>query len=147
MKKKEREELLPVDLLDVLLDPDNTDPIVLMDENGKMMQFAQIAVIPHTTDGEKKLFTLLAPLDKIEGFENIDKDTAIVFRVDVDEGGNTTASMEEDAKIANEVYGKYLEMLHEHGIPTDEDEDDEDSEDSEDEDEDDEDGEGESTDN
>ena len=37
--KNEREELQPIDLLDVLFDPDNKDPIVLMDENGKQMTF------------------------------------------------------------------------------------------------------------
>lgn len=122
--KKKREELVPVDLLDVLFDPDNTDPIVLMDEKGKMMQFRQIAVIPHTIDGEKKLYTLLAPL---AGLDGVDKDSAIVFRVDVDDNGNSTVSMEEDVNAANEVYKKYVEMLHEHGIPTDEDEDDKDA--------------------
>ncbi len=44
-----------VDLLDVLLDQDNKEPIVLMDENGKQMTFEQVAVIPYEVRKEKRL--------------------------------------------------------------------------------------------
>ena len=32
--EREREELVPVSIIDVLLDPDNRDPVVLMGEDG-----------------------------------------------------------------------------------------------------------------
>lgn len=48
-----------VDLLDVLLDQDNKEPIVLMDENGKQMTFEQVAVIPYEVRKEKRLYCVL----------------------------------------------------------------------------------------
>ena len=55
-----------LDLLDVLLDQDNKEPIVLMDENGKQMTFEQVAVIPYEVRKDKRLYCVLKPLDKIE---------------------------------------------------------------------------------
>ena len=64
----EREELVAVDLLDVLLDPDNREPLAFVDDDGKVLTFEQVAVIPHDDkNGERQLFTVLKPLDKIEG--------------------------------------------------------------------------------
>lgn len=108
--KNEREELQPIDLLDVLFDPDNKDPIVLMDENGKQMTFEQVAVIPYEVRKEKKLYCVLKPLDKIEGVAD---DEAIVFLVDTDENGNTVIRIEEDEEVAIAVFDKYYDLLEE----------------------------------
>ena len=40
-----KETLAPVDLLDVLLDPDNHDPIRCVAEDGTMIEFEQVGVI------------------------------------------------------------------------------------------------------
>ena len=108
--KNEREELQPIDLLDVLFDPDNKVPIVLMDENGKQMTFEQVAVIPYEVRKEKKLYCVLKPLDKIEGIAD---DEAIVFLVDTDENGNTVIRIEEDEEVAIAVFDKYYDLLEE----------------------------------
>ena len=99
-----------VDLLDVLLDQDNKEPIVLMDENGKQMTFEQVAVIPYEVRKEKRLYCVLKPLDKIEG---IDDDEAIVFLVDTDDEGNSIIRIEEDEEIAIAVFDKYYDLLEE----------------------------------
>ena len=99
-----------VDLLDVLLDQDNKEPIVLMDENGKQMTFEQVAVIPYEVRKDKRLYCVLKPLDKIEG---IGEDEAIVFLVDTDDQGNSIIKIEEDEEIAIAVFDKYYDLLEE----------------------------------
>ena len=45
--KKDEEEIVKVDLLDVLLDENNTAPIYMYDETGRQLKFEQVAVIPY----------------------------------------------------------------------------------------------------
>ena len=99
-----------LDLLDVLLDQDNKEPIVLMDENGKQMTFEQVAVIPYEVRKDNRLYCVLKPLDKIEG---IGEDEAIVFLVDTDDQGNSIIKIEEDEEIAIAVFHKYYDLLEE----------------------------------
>ena len=99
-----------LDLLDVLLDQDNKEPIVLMDENGKQMTFEQVAVIPYEVRKDKRHYCVLKPLDKIEG---IGEDEAIVFLVDTDDQGNSIIKIEEDEEIAIAVFDKYYDLLEE----------------------------------
>ena len=104
------ENVQSLDLLDVLLDQDNKEPIVLMDENGNQMTFEQVAVIPYEVRKEKRLYCVLKPLDKIEG---IAEDEAIVFLVDTDEDGNSVIRIEEDEEVAIAVFDKYYDLLEE----------------------------------
>ena len=106
----ENKEEKTVDLLDVLLDQDNKDPIVLMDEAGKQMTFEQVAVIPYEVRKEKRLYCVLKPLDKIEGIAD---DEAIVFLVDSDNEGNSIIRIEEDEEVAIAVFDKYYDLLEE----------------------------------
>lgn len=99
-----------LDLLDVLLDQENKEPIVLMDENGKQITFEQVAVIPFEVKKEKRLYCVLKPLDKIEG---IGDDEAIVFLVDTDDEGNSIIKIEEDEEVAIAVFDKYYDLLEE----------------------------------
>lgn len=104
------EEVKPVDILDVLLDQDNKEPIVLMDENGKQITFEQVAVIPYEVRKEKRLYCVLKPLDAIEGIAD---DEAIVFLVDTDDQGNSVIRVEEDEEVAISVFDKYYDLLEE----------------------------------
>lgn len=97
-----------MDLLDILLDSDNRDPIVLMDESGRQIEFEQVAVIPHVVKGNKELFAILKPLDTIEG---IGEDEAIVFVVNIDSCGTATLRVESDDLISIEVFNKYYDLL------------------------------------
>ena len=105
-----KEELQTMDILDVLLDQDNREPIVLMDENGKQMSFEQVAVIPYEVRKEQRLYCVLKPLDKIEGIAD---DEAIVFLVDTDDEGNSVIRIEEDEEVAIAVFDKYYDLLEE----------------------------------
>ncbi len=107
-KKEQKQETAQVDLLDVLLDKDNKEPITLMDEKGKQISFEQIAMIVHEVKKEKKLFAILKPVDKIEG---ISENEAIVFLVDQDKNGNTILKIEEDEDVAIDVFDDYYDLL------------------------------------
>ena len=109
MEKKEQ-DVRPIDLLDVLLDQDNKEPIVLMDEKGKQLTFEQVAVIPYEVRKEKRLYAVLKPIDKIEG---IGEDEAIVFFIDEDDEGNSVIRVEEDEEVAIAVFDKYYDLLEE----------------------------------
>ena len=109
-KVNEKEDLKPIDILDVLLDQDNKDPIVLVDESGKQLTFEQVAVIPYEVRKEKRLYCVLKPLDKIEGIAD---DEAIVFVVDQDKDGNSIIKIEEDEEVAIAVFDKYYDLLEE----------------------------------
>ncbi len=110
MDNKNQTQAQQVDLLDVLLDKDNKDPITLMDEKGKQLAFEQIAMIVHEVKKEKKLFAILKPVDKIEG---IGENEAIVFLVDQDKNGNTILKIEEDEDVAIDVFDDYYDLLEE----------------------------------
>lgn len=101
-KKVEAEES-EVDLVDVLLDMDNKDPIVLVDGSGKRISFEQIAVIPYND----KIYCVLKPIDKID---NVQDDEAIVFYVD-EKNGEKVLMVETDEKVAISVFDEYYNLL------------------------------------
>ena len=109
-QEEEKEEIVKVNLLDVLLDEDNTAPIYMRDESGRQLKFEQVAVIPYEVRKEKRLYCVLKPLDKIEG---IGDDEAIVFVVDQDDEGNSIIKIEEDEEVAIAVFDKYYDLLEE----------------------------------
>ena len=99
-----------LDLLDILLDKENKDPIVLSDEKGKQIIFEQVAIVPFEVNGEKRLYVVLKPISKIKGIAD---DEAVVFYLDLDEYGNTFLRVEDDEMIAIEVFDKYYDLLEE----------------------------------
>ncbi len=94
------------DIIDILLDEDNKDPIVLVDDKGKKLSFEQIAVIPHND----KIYCVLKPIDKIE---NVQDDEAIVFYVDEQDGKEPVLMVETDEKTAMDVFDEYYNLLDE----------------------------------
>lgn len=106
-KEVEMEEA-KLDIIDVLLDEENKDPIVLVDASGKKLSFEQVAVIPYN----EKLYCVLKPIDKIE---NVQDDEAIVFYVDEPEDGEPVLMVETDQKIAMDVFEEYYNLLDAQG--------------------------------
>lgn len=106
-----------MDLMDILLDPDNTSPIIFSDESGKQMAFEQIAVIPYDSEdlGERTLYAILKPVDNIDGIAD---DEVIVFKVD-DLDGEAVLRIEENEQIARAVYAEYIN-LYEKELDSDE---------------------------
>lgn len=97
-----------LDILDVLLDDDNKEPIELMAQNGKILRFEQVAVIPYEYEDELKYYCVLKPLDEIEGIAD---DEAIVFSVESDDEGNSVLKVEENEEIAVAIFDRYYELL------------------------------------
>ena len=104
VSKKVEEEAAQMDILDVLLDENNKEPIVLMDDKGKKLSFEQIAVIPYNN----KIYCVLKPIDKIE---NVQDDEAIVFYVDEKEGREPVLMVETDEKTAINVFDEYYNLI------------------------------------
>ena len=100
-----------MDILDILLDEDNCDPITLVDADGRAIDFEQVAVIPfEDKHGNRNLYCVLKPLDPIKGIAD---DEAIVFRVDWNENGDSIICVEEDECTAISVFEKYYDLLEE----------------------------------
>lgn len=94
-------------LLDILLDPDNQDPISLMDENGVQIKFDQVAVIPYEVDGERRLYVILKPLDKVEGVAD---DEAVVFRCVDNDDGDVILNVENN-EIGEAVFNEFYKLV------------------------------------
>ena len=95
-----------LDLLDILLDENNDEPISLFDEDDREVKFEQVAVIPDND----KIYAILKPIDELEGVAD---DEAIVFLADYDEDGNTVLVVEKDEDTAIRVFDKYYQLLDE----------------------------------
>ena len=106
VSKEAEQEMEREDIIDILLDEDNKDPIVLIDNNGRRLSFEQIAVIPYND----KIYCVLKPIDKID---NIEDDEAIVFYVEEEEGKEPVLMVETDEKTAISVFDEYYNLLDE----------------------------------
>ena len=106
VSKEVEKEAQQENILDILLDEDNKDPIVLIDNTGRRLTFEQIAVIPYN----EKIYCVLKPVDKIE---NVQDDEAIVFFVDEQEGKEPVLMVETDEKTAINVFDEYYNLLDE----------------------------------
>ena len=105
MKDQEKPEV-ELDILDILLDEENEEPITLYNENDKAIRFDQIAIIPM----EEKLFAILKPIDEME---EVAEDEAIVFRVDEKESGESELVIETDEALAMRVFDEFYRLLDE----------------------------------
>ena len=106
VSKQAEKEAQQENILDILLDEDNKDPIVLIDNTGRRLTFEQIAVIPYN----EKIYCVLKPVDKIE---NVQDDEAIVFFVDEQEGKEPVLIKKNDEKTAINVFDEYYNLLDE----------------------------------
>lgn len=93
------------DIMDILLDEENADPIVLEDDKGKRISFEQVAIVPY----DNKIYAVLKPIDKIDGVAD---DEAIVFLCD-ETTVPTTLKPEEDQEIAVKIFDEYYNLVEE----------------------------------
>jgi hypothetical protein len=105
-KKDEKKEEVVEDILDLLLDENNDQPITLYDEDNKAVKFEQVAIIPEN----ENIYAILKPIDDLDGVAD---DEAIVFLVDFDEDGNSMLVIEQDEPTAIKVFDKYYQLLDE----------------------------------
>ena len=105
ISKEVEQELSDFDILDVILDENNTDELVLQNEEGRQIRFEQVAVIPYN----EKIYVILKPIDKLEGVED---DQAIVFLAD-ETKRPTVLVPESDEAIAIKVFDEYYNLVEE----------------------------------
>lgn len=98
------------DLLDILLDEEDIDPVVLTDGEGTQVEFEQVAVISHDINNEIGLYAILKPLNQIEGIAD---DEAVVFKVVENDNGQFVLHVEVDEMIAIEIFNIYYDMFEE----------------------------------
>ncbi|MBQ4585437.1 MAG: DUF1292 domain-containing protein [Clostridia bacterium] len=89
MANKEKNERF----VDKLFDDNNFESIFIKDNNGKEIEFDQVALV----DYEGNYYAILMPLTKLEGVE---EDEVLIFRIDEEKDCLVYL---EDEKIANEV--------------------------------------------
>lgn len=92
------------DLLDILLDAENFDPILLSDVNGHMAEFEQVAVIP--LGGE--IYCLLTPIGEVEG---VGEDDIILFKVVTDRKGESSLEIVFEKDIIDKIFAIYDKMF------------------------------------
>lgn len=104
------EDIEKVDILDILLDEENHEPVTMYDSKGQKFIFDQVSIIPHERNGEEVLYAILKPITPIPGVKD---DEDIVFYVDEDSDGEAVLKVEVDEVIADKVFDKYYDLLDE----------------------------------
>jgi len=102
-----KEEIVKVDIVDVLLDENNTAPIYMYNDKGEQIEFDQIAVIPY---GEDELYCILKPITKVPGIKD---DEAVVFKVEEDANGEGFLKVEDREEIAIAIFDQYYNLVEE----------------------------------
>ncbi|MBQ8762346.1 MAG: DUF1292 domain-containing protein [Clostridia bacterium] len=92
--------------IECLLDVENSEPIVLYDENDKPIKFEQVALIPH----KDELYAMLKPIDKLDGVAD---DEAVIFHFEEDENGAQVLSVLGDDQLIDEIFAIYLDLVKE----------------------------------
>lgn len=88
-----------------ILDEKNLENIVLYDDNGKPVEFEQVAVIP--LDETNKLYAILIPLAKMEG---VGEGEGVLFEIDEE---NADLQVVKDENVIDKVLTKYEELIGE----------------------------------
>lgn len=96
-------------LIDILLDAENKDPIELNDQNGRVISFEQLAVIPITDSSNKKtIYCILKPIDTAK---NGIKEKEYVFRAfPNDDGSDVLLAVEQSFLTKRKVLRKYKRL-------------------------------------
>ncbi|MBE6673813.1 MAG: hypothetical protein E7596_01760 [Ruminococcaceae bacterium] len=89
--------------VDRLFDENNDDRIYVKDNDGKEIEFEQVAVV----DFEENYYAVLKPTGKIEGVAD---NEVLTFLIDEE---NDQLVYEEDLRVIDGVYEGYCEMLEE----------------------------------
>lgn len=90
--------------IEQLLDENNTDPIILYDEDDKEVKFEQIAIIPLNDS----LYAILKPMEEMEG---VAEDEAIVFAFETDEESDEVLTVVEDDAVIDAVFDEYYKLI------------------------------------
>ena len=94
------------ELIEKLFDEENDENIILYGEDGKAVEFEQIAVIPQNDD----VYVILQPVDYAAA--GLAEDEAIVFSV-LEVDGEAELEVVTDDAVIDAVFGEYEKLLAE----------------------------------
>ena len=89
--------------VDRLFDESNSENIFIKDNDGKEIEFEQVAVV----DYKGNFYAMLYPVTKIEG---VGEDEAVVFLIDEE---NDQLVYVDDEEVIDGVYVEYCKMIEE----------------------------------
>ena len=92
------------DMIDALFDEENAENITLYDEDGKAVEFEQIAVIPL----KEQMYVILCPVDA-EAI-GLGEDEGVVFEVREADGESELTVVHDDA-VLDAVFEEYNRLL------------------------------------
>lgn len=100
-----------MNLLEILIDKDNTEPIQLTDQYGRTITFEQIAIIPLRED--KVMYCILQPINtESKGI----KEKLYAFRlIPTQDGEDVKLTVEENRKMKRKVFSTYKKLLKQKG--------------------------------
>lgn len=103
----------PKNFIKQLLDPQNKEQIEMTDENGEIVHFEQVAIVPR----EDKVYVILKPVEEMDGVKD---DEALVFEIaeeEVEEGikQHYLKLIENEVDI-DIVFEQYYDMLRDAGV-------------------------------
>ena len=96
-----------VNPIEQILDENNTENIVLYNENDEAFEFEQIAIIPLGEEDKQSLYAILLPVTPLAG---IAEDEAVVFEVNEKEN---LIRVCEDESVIDQVLTEYEKLLEE----------------------------------
>ncbi|MBR2296513.1 MAG: hypothetical protein IKA43_03795 [Clostridia bacterium] len=98
-------------IIDMLLD-DEIEELTLLDEKGNEIKFYNYGIIiPYTVNDEARIYTILEPVDKVDGVE---EGEGLVFRVyTVEADGEDNIETEDDMEIVEGVFAEYQRLFNE----------------------------------
>ena len=94
-----------MNLIEQLLDPENTDVVVLYGSNGDCISFEQIALVPQ----EENVYVILKPVVPMEG---MGEDEGLVFKIE-DMEKDAYLSLVTDESIIDAVFDVYDRLCEE----------------------------------
>jgi uncharacterized protein YrzB (UPF0473 family) len=98
--------------IDALLDENNTEPIILFDENNKETEFEQVCVILlENSNGRMTIYAILKPVTEIVG---VNDDEALVFKIEEIEDEDCLV-IEDDDEMVNKVFDAYYDLCVQKG--------------------------------
>lgn len=100
-----------MNVIEKLLDENNSDNIILYNENDEAMEFEQIASVYL---GDEPFF-ILHPVTELEG---VGEDEALVFGIVIEDGEEALEVVDDD-DVVDAVFEEYYIMLEEAGVDVD----------------------------
>ena len=92
--------------IDMLFDENNNDPIYLYSENGELIGFEQVALIPLKAN----TYAILKPIKPMDG---LGENEGLVFEIKQDEEGNEYLMLVIDEKVIDDVFEVYDNLCNE----------------------------------